>query len=373
VRQGAVQATSWPPSFEALLNRPGIAWMGQNTTHLRPPSEVVEALLKSTREREFQLYAPALGFEELRQLIVEDLNLTGVEAMVTDGAASGLHHICTALAPSISRLITSNPGWPWPAKFVGLEGIPTSAVEIYSPKCSFKLLAEQIEEVIEERSLIYLIDPLNPLGSVYERDELQAIVDLARGTGSLLIHDCTYRHFARRHTPAAELFPEGTFTTYSFSKWLGLAGLRVGAVVAEPELLGPLAQVPSDPLGANIQGQRAAIAGLKNKRAWLERLLDVNVANQEIVISAIRSSGIGEIVVEPSHGNFVAADISESGLAAEAVCDALLEDEVFIRPGTYQSRAFGQRFVKISTSVPTEWAERFAAAWSNLPSQAQRP
>jgi hypothetical protein len=37
---------------------------------------------------------------------------------------------------------------------------------------------------------------------------------------------------------------------------------------------------------------------------------------------------------------------------------------VFIRPGTYQSPLFGERFVKVSTSVPPDWAQRFAAAWS---------
>jgi hypothetical protein len=48
------------------------------------------------------------------------------------------------------------------------------------------------------------------------------------------------------------------------------------------------------------------------------------------------------------------------------VCAALLERDVFIRSGTYQSPAFGDRFVKVSTSVPTPWAERFAAAWAGL-------
>ncbi len=90
---------SGAPSFEALLNRPRMAWMGQNTTHLEPPPEVSEALLASTRSREFQLYAPGLGFEELRALVVEDLGLPGFDAWVTDGAVGGLHHICTALAP----------------------------------------------------------------------------------------------------------------------------------------------------------------------------------------------------------------------------------------------------------------------------------
>jgi len=343
-----------------------MVWMGQNTTHLEPPPEVVEALVESTAAREFQLYAPALGFEELRSLIAADLGLDGAEVLVTDGAVGGLHHICTALAPSITRLVTSDPGWPWPARFLGLGGIPTSAVEIYSAACGYKLQAAAIEGAIEDGSLIYLIDPLNPLGSVYTREELEAIVEVARRTGSLLVHDCTYRHFADGHTLAAELYPEGTFTTYSFSKWLGLAGLRLGAVVARPELLDRLSRVPSNPLGANIQAQRAAIAGLRVKDEWLARVRDANARNQLTVSAAVAASGVGEIVVDPSHGNFLAVEVAAAGWGSEEVCAALLEDEIFIRPGTYQSPGFGERFVKVSTSVPTEWAERFATSWSKL-------
>ena len=352
------------PSFEALLSRAGLAWMGQNTTHLEPPAEVIAALQDSTRRREFQLYAPALGFERLRELILDDLGLadTDAVAMITDGAVGGLYHVCTALAAGLSRLITTDPGWPWPARFVGLSGVPVTTIPVYASEQGYRLRADQLAEVIEPRSLIYLIDPLNPLGSCYGRDELAAIVELARASDSLIVHDCTYRHFARGHTLAAELYPEGTLTTYSFSKWLGLAGLRVGAVVGPPGLMGTLTGVPSNPLGASIQAQRAAIAGLEVKDPWLSRLRAVNAANQQTVSDAVTASGLGRVLVQPSHGNFLAVDITGSGWTADGLCAALLDRDVFIRPGTYQSPLFGERFVKVSTSVPREWAERFAAA-----------
>jgi aspartate/methionine/tyrosine aminotransferase len=359
-------STTAAPSFEALLQRPNLAWMGQNTTHLEPPAEVVTALLDSTRQREFQFYAPALGFTELRELIVADLGLAGSTAMITDGAVGGLHHICTALAPGLSRLITTDPGWPWPGRFVELEGVPVTAVEVYSAAAGYKLSAAALAAVIEPGALLYLIDPLNPLGSSYDRDELEAIVEVARAHGAIVVHDCTYRHFADGHTLVAELYPEATLTTYSFSKWLGLAGLRLGAVVGRPELLDPLAATPSNPLGANIQAQRAAIAGLKVKDPWLRRLRQVNRRNQQIVTQAVERSALGRVLVEPSQGNFLAIDVSGPGWTADRVCAALLERDVFIRSGTYQSPAFGDRFVKVSTSVPTAWAERFAAAWAEL-------
>jgi aspartate/methionine/tyrosine aminotransferase len=226
--------------------------------------------------------------------------------------------------------------------------VPVTAVEVYSAAAGYKLSAAALAAVIEPRSLLYLIDPLNPLGSSYRRDELEAIVELARAHGAIVVHDCTYRHFADGHTLVAELYPEATLTTYSFSKWLGLAGLRLGAIAGPPGLLGRLTAVPSNPLGASIVAQRAAIAGLKVKEPWLREL------------------------VRPSQGNFLAVDIGGHGWTADQLCAALLERDVFIRSGTYQSPAFGDRFVKVSTSVPAPWAERFAAAWAGLEHQSPR-
>ncbi|WP_084124531.1 pyridoxal phosphate-dependent aminotransferase [Demequina sp. NBRC 110054] len=359
------------PSFEDLLNRPTLAWMGQNTTHLEPPAAVVDAMTASVASREFQLYAPPLGFTRLRELILEDLGLPDADAWVTDGAVGGLYHLCTVLAPEISRLITSDPGWPWPARFVGLGDKPVTVLDVYEQPGA-KLSAAQIAEVIEPRSLIYLIDPLNPLGSLYSRGELEAIVALARETESYIVHDCTYRHFAEGHSLVAELYPERTFTTYSFSKWLGLAGLRLGAVIAAPELLARLTAVPSNPLGAPIQAQRAAIAGLEGRGEWLEMLRGVNRRNIQAVEDVVARTGFGSVVVSPSQANFLAVDVSTTGLHSEDVCARMLEHDVFIRPGTYQSPHFGERFVKISTSVPEEWVDRFCEAWTAIAGGVER-
>lgn len=354
------------PSFEELLSRDDVIWMGQNTTHLDPAPEVLAALTESTRKHEFQVYAPSAGFTELRELIVADLGLPGFDAWVLDGAVAGLHHLCMTLAPRISRLITSDPGWPWPARFVGLGGVPVTTLAVFEQPRAL-LSAAQIAAVIEPRSLIYLIDPLNPLGSSYSADELADIVEVARESGSYLIHDATYRHFADAHTLAATLYPERTFTTYSFSKWLGLAGLRVGAVVAAPQLLAEVMAVPANPLGAGIQAQRAAIAGLRVRDRWLAQLRQVNRRNLDTIEEMVADSGVGSVVVPRSQGNFLAVDISQSEWTSDELCKEILSRTgVFIRPGTYQSPLYGDRFVKVSTSVPPAWADAFCDAWRTV-------
>lgn len=354
------------PSFEALLARDDVIWMGQNTNHLEPAPEVLDALTASTRRHEFQLYAPSAGFTVLRELIVDDLGLPGFDAWVLDGAVAGLHHLCTTLAPRVSRLITSDPGWPWPGRFMSIAGIPVTALPVYEQPRRL-LSAAQIAEVIEPGAVIYLIDPLNPLGSSYTPAEIVEIVEIAKASESYLIHDATYRHFADDHTLAATLYPERTFTTYSFSKWLGLAGLRVGAIVATPELLADVMAVPANPLGAGIQAQRAAIAGLHVRDRWLGTLRTTNRRNLDAVEHVVAESNFGKVVVPRSQANFLAIDITATGWNSDVMCNEILDhSNIFIRPGTYQSPLFGERFVKVSTSVPPAWADKFCAAWRSV-------
>ena len=346
--------------FDGLVDRRSLVWMGQNTTHLEPPPEVLAAITESVERREFQIYAPPLGLEQLRELIALDLGLRGHEVIVTDGAVSGLYHICKQLGADISELVTTDPGWPWPEQFLAAVGKPARVIDVYDGAVGYKLAEAKLIERIKPGSLIYLIDPLNPLGSSYSADELQRVCAIAQQARCIVVHDCTYRHFARNPALAAHYYPEGTLTTYSFSKWLGLAGFRIGAILAPPVLAARLAAAPPNSLGSSIVAQRAAIAGLKIRKPWVERLRTVNWTNQQIIVEATREAGLGQPVVYPSDGNFLAIDISSTGRTGDALAAAFLTHDVFIRSGTYQSKISGQRFVKISTGVPTEWARRCA-------------
>jgi len=85
------------------------------------------------------------------------------------------------------------------------------------------------------------------------------------------LNDVTYRDVAKLHTLAADFYPEGTITIYSFSKNCGLAGLRLGAHIATNELLERIARYKINDLGTSIVSQIAGIAALKTKISWLRR------------------------------------------------------------------------------------------------------
>jgi hypothetical protein len=60
-----------------------------------------------------------------------------------------------------------------------------------------------------------------------------------------------------------------------------------------------------------------------------------------------------------SHGNFLVLETASTGVSPEAIVEAARREGVMIRQGRYHTAAFGDRFIKVSTSVPGAWAERF--------------
>src|SRR2546427_253194 len=86
-----------------------------------------------------------------------------------------------------------------------------------------------------------------------------------------LLNDATYRDFNQGHVLASSFYPEQTLTSYSFSKGPGLAGMRIGGLVAPPggTVMKALRRFDTNVLGVNVLAQRAALAALQAKKEWL--------------------------------------------------------------------------------------------------------
>ena len=356
--------------FDRLVNTPGLRWLGQNTNHAKPHPAVIEAMERSIRDEEFHIYAPPAGFEELRAGIVEDLGLKGQVALVSDGAVASLYHACHALLGPGDEFITTDPTWNWPMAFARSVGATVKQIPIYGEEYGYRLAPERLREAITEKTkVVYIVDPNNPLGSACTAEEIEGIVSAVRDAGAYLIHDCTYRHFAYEHHLAAALYPDKTLTVYSFSKWLGLAGLRVGAIVAHPDIVERLAAAPPNNLGSSILSQRAAIAGLKIKSEWFPGVLAEQRANQALIKDAVDGVPGMSVAVYPSNGNFLVVECGPAGIRPDALVAEYAERKIMIRQGSYHTPTFGDRFIKISTTVPSAWAEELAEL---LPEMVER-
>lgn len=358
--------------FDKLCNTPGLMWLGQNTNHFDPHPAVREAVIQALDSGEYHAYAPPMGFEELRRLIRLDTGLTDASVMVTDGAVEALYNVCRNVCKPGTDFVTTNPSWAWPMHFAAQAGSNVVELPIYAAAQNYKLTASQLRAAVSEKTeVIYLVDPNNPLGTCHTEDEIREFAEIARSVDAYFIHDATYFHFAENFSPAYHFYPEKTIVIYSFSKWLGLAGMRLGAVLANPGLIERLATAPPNNLGSNVLSQRAAIAGLLTKDEWFPEINRRQRRNQAAVVEAAKKVEGLAVPVYPSQANLLVLETIGAEVRPEALVAAYQAEGVMIRQGTYHTKKFGHRFVKVSLTVPESWADCFCELLPEMVAKAR--
>jgi aspartate aminotransferase len=282
---------------------------------------------------------------------------------LTGGGTEALYMTTRALLGPGDEVVASDPSYLIIHRFIELSGAKTVNLDIY--RAPYRLTSDRVRDAVGPKTkMILLIDPLNPLGSGYPRDEVRAIAEIAHDHHLTLLNDVTYRDFSEGHALAAEFAPEETVTVWSVSKNCGLAGLRVGGFLARPELTRRIARFNTNDLGVNILAQVAAIAGLRTKSEWIGTVRRQTRENGVRLRDTVASVPGTSLPVYPSQANMLAIDIAETGLAPEAVQQEMLEHHgVFVRAGNYLSPTFGHRFVRASFSNPPADLERFAEAF----------
>jgi aspartate/methionine/tyrosine aminotransferase len=357
--------------FDELFNTRGLRWLGQNTNHHPTHPAVKKALIQAIENEEYHAYAPPVGLEELRHLILDDVGLPNASIMITDGAIEGLYHACRTFCGPGDEFITADPGWKWPTSFVRAVGGKVIELPVYEAAQDYRLTPAQLSSAITEKTrIIYIIDPNNPLGVCYPSEDVRAFADIAREADAYLIHDCTYRQFADNHTLAARFYPEKTIMTYSFSKWLGLAGLRLGALISHPSIIETLAEAAPNNLGSNVLSQRAAIAGLKVKAEWLPEIQAEQRRNQTLIRDASTKIKGLSMPIYPSQGNFVVIDCKQAGIRPEALVEGYRAHRIMIRHAGYHTQRYADRFIKISTTVPIGWVEELCQLMPQIVDEA---
>lgn len=356
--------TPFDPFLYAHARFSEIAWMCQNTNHLVPREVIEPAIAQAVAERRYVMYPMAKGDPELLELARRDLALTSDDPLIlTSGGTEALYMLERALFRPGDEMISTDPGYLIIHRFAELAGAKVVALPIYGGTC--RLSPDRVQAAITPKTrMILLIDPLNPLGSGYPREEVKAIAEIAHDRHLLLLNDVTYRDFPEHHTLAREFAPEETITVWSVSKNCGLAGMRLGGLAAPPALAKEIARYHTNDLGIDVVAQWAARAALRTKPTWfpaVRRQTQENAARIRDVVAKVPGTSLP---VFPSHANMFAIDIGETHVAPEALQrELLLEHGVFLRAGNYLSNAFGSRFIRASFSNPPSDIDRFVRAF----------
>ncbi|RAP47021.1 MAG: aspartate aminotransferase [Methanosphaera sp. rholeuAM6] len=349
--------------FDYLYKKEDLIWMGQNTNHLQKDKHIESALIEAARKRNYCKYPPPEGFPELKKLILKDLDFDSEEydIQITASATEALYLAISTTLHHTTNTIASDPGYLIINNFCNRFGHHVKEIPIYNKECGYKLTPELIRENIDlQTKMIILIDPMNPMGYTYTEDEIKEIAEIAKENNIYVLHDITYKDFAKEHHLVGHYAPEHTITIYSFSKIFGMAGLRIGAVISSPELIRKMRASVINDLGTNSLAQEAGIAGLESKNEWINEVKNICFKNQELIKEAIDNTPGTFMPLYPVDANMMTIDVSQTGLTPEEISDYLLKEKnIFVREGNYTSKMFGDKYIRISFSIPTEEAMKF--------------
>lgn len=206
------------------------------------PDHIKEAAKKAVDEN-FSRYSPVLGYMDLRKAIVaklkneNNLDYTTSEILVSSGAKQSVCNTVMALVNDGEEVIIPAPYWVSYPQMVKLAG-GTPVIVNAGFEQNFKMTPEQLEAAITPKTrMLILCSPSNPTGSVYTKDELEALAEVIKRHDDLFVlADEIYEHinYVGKHESIAQ-FPgmkERTIIVNGVSKAYAMTGWRIGFIAA---------------------------------------------------------------------------------------------------------------------------------------------
>lgn len=221
----------------------------------------------------------------------------------------------------------------------------------------FSLNADAVLEAVTEKTkIIFLCSPNNPTGNVVDIDCVRKI---AENTNAIVFIDEAYVEFSKAGSLSALVKEyENIVIGRTFSKAFGLAGMRLGYVIAPEWIVSSFLRV-LPPFSVSILAEVAAIAAI-NDKDWLDAGIRMVWEERTKLIERITTET--PYKAYPSEGNFIIADVSPKS-SREAV-DVFLKNNILVRScDSFQN--IGGNTVRITIGTP-EMNEKLMNAFEML-------
>ena len=299
-----------------------VAKLASNENALGPSPKALAAAREACGK--VHLYPDGSAFY-LRRALAEKLGVSADEVAVGNGSNELLELLVRTFVAEGEETLTSANSFV----VYRLASQAHGRVCVEAPMREHRYDLRAIQERLSARTkLVFLANPDNPNGTYFTEQELLPFLE-AVPRHVLVVLDEAYVEFV-----TANDFPDGlrirrrfpnVVTCRTFSKIYGMAGLRLGYMVASPEVVGYLERV-REPFNTNLVAQAAGIAALGDEE-HVARSRALVESERPFLSAGLRALGA---VVWPSQTNFVFADFP--GRPGNALFDALLRRGVVVRP-----------------------------------------
>ncbi len=286
-----------------------------------PTPEFIKDAAKQAIDDNFTFYTPVPGYMTLRKAISAKLaNENGVnyapeQIVVANGAKQALCNVILAVVNPGDEVVIPTPAWVSYMEMVHLaEG--TNVLVPATIETNFKITAEQLRKAMSPKTrIVMLCSPSNPTGSVYSREELQALVNvIAEYPDVLVLSDEIYEHinFTGSFTSLAS-FPEiadrvcvinGVSKAYAMTGWrIGFAAAPLWLAKAVTKLQGQYSS------NASSIAQKAAEAAYTGSQQCVEDMRAAFERRRDLIVGLARTIP-GWQVNEPEGAFYLFPEVS---------------------------------------------------------------
>jgi len=260
------------------------------------PDHVKEAGKKAIDDN-FSKYSPVPGYLSLRKAIANklkrenNLSYSASEVIVGTGGKQGVCNTILALVNPGDEVIIPAPYWvsyPQMVKLAGGEPVIVSA----GIEQDFKVTVDQLKAAITSRTkLIILCSPSNPTGSVYTKEELEALAKIVLEHNDLFVlSDEIYEHInyigCHASIAACEGMKERTIICNGVSKAYAMTGWRLGWVAAPEWIIKGLNKLQGQyTSGTSSVSQMAALAAYEGDQGCVEDFRKAFQRRRDLIVS----------------------------------------------------------------------------------------
>ena len=206
-------------------------------------------------------------------------------------------------------------------------------------------LMKTVDLINEHKSkLLFIASPNNPTGNIANENEIINLLE----TGTIVIVDETYYEFCSKSCSNLLNSFENLIILRSFSKWAGIAGLRIGYMMASKNVISNIFKI-KQPYNVNLAAEVAAITTLENSDKLIENIQIINNEKEDFFSFLNEYTNITPFL---SEANFILCKFKNND--SEIVFNKLAKEGIFVRKFSDDNL---KNYLRISIGKPEQMKE----------------
>ena len=348
--------------FDLANAMEGVISLGVGEPDFRTPYAIRRAGIQSL-EKGYTWYTANAGLAELREEIARylhrrfDLNYESSQVLVTVGGSEAIDLCTRALINPGDEVLIPEPcfvAYDPIARLVGGVPVPLAT----RAEDQFKLTPEALRAAITPKTKMLVFPfPNNPTGAIMNRQDLEGIAEVLRGTDIIVLSDEIYAEltYEGRHVSIASLpgMKERTVVVNGFSKAYAMTGWRLGYAVGPKEIMAQMLKLHQFAIMcAPTTSQYAAIEAMRSCDDEIQRMAIQFGMRRGLLVNSLNKMGL--TCFDPQGAFYVFPSIKITGMTSEDFCEGLLRSQkVAVIPGSAFGES-GEGYVRISYSYSVE-------------------